>query len=269
MIEKIRNIHIEKVFAAILQNHLFSFRHGNLPNDVHFTFVFDEKLEDVNLHLTRNVNGKSKPQIKIFVANKQMLLVNSETFFYNFMNTFLQPFDMQEFAKKNNYTVGFLSFNEIESSELSSSFLDEIKVALKPYSKIRSKRLKISGNINPVIEELFSSEKIVDMLYDQMKPVSFDNCNAVESGMVLTETNHYHTIRINKQWYFFRSDLSPFQMLRCILNRKTAYLIICKTIDAIERVSQANSYEDTEPYNKPCRLEMCEMTLPFIHEFKG
>ena len=252
----------------MLQNHLFSFRHGNLPSDVHFTLVFDEKLEDINLHLTRNVNGESKPQVKILVANKQMLLENVELFLGNLLNTVLEAFDMKKFAEKNNLTVGFLSFNEMESSGLSNSIVDEFKLALKPHSKVRNKRLKISGDLNPVLEELFSSEKIIDLLYDQMKPVSFDNILPVESGMLFTETRHYHTIRIDKQWYFFRTDLSIFQLLRSLLDRKTTYHIICKTLDAIERIKVASSYEDTKPYNNPCRLQLSEITLPIINSLK-
>lgn len=268
MIGKIRNIHIEKVFAAMLQNHLFSFRSGSLPSDVHYTLVFDEKLEDINLHLTRNVPEKSKPQIKIVVANKQMLLANAEGFLHNLMNTLLEPFDMKEFAEKNNLTVGFLSFKEMESSGLSNLIVDEFKIALKPYSKVRSKRLKISGDFNPNLEELFGSEKIIDLLYDQMKPVSFDNIFPVEGGMLFTDTAHHHTIRIDTQWYFFRTDLSMFQLLRSLLDRKTAYHIICKTLDAIERIKVASSYEDTKPYNNPCRLQLSEITLPIINSLK-
>ena len=268
MIGKIRNIHIENVFAAILQNHLFSFRYGILPSDVHFTLVFDEKLEDMNLHLTRNVGGKSKPQIKILVVNKKMLLENVEVFSSNILNTVLEPFDMQEFAERNNLTVGFLSFNEMESSEAGNTIVEEQKRTLQPHSKVRSKRLKISGDLNPSLEELFGSKKIIDLLDDQMKPVSFNNALPVEGGILLTETKHFHAIRIEKQWYFFRTDLSIFQLLRSLLDSKTAYCIICKTLDAIERVSTANTYEDTKPFNNPCRLELREITLPVINKLQ-
>lgn len=84
----------------------------------------------------------------------------------------------------------------------------------------------------------------------------------------LSYTAHYHTIRIHKQWYFFRADLSTFHLLRSVFDRKTAYHIIYKTLDALERIKVAKSYEDTKPYNNPCHLELREITLSVINKLQ-
>jgi hypothetical protein len=69
----IRDLEIND-FWCRLSERLLSLGCSALPKDIHCTFVFDKKLNDLNFHLTKNTgNHNNKPQFKIVIVDNPEL----------------------------------------------------------------------------------------------------------------------------------------------------------------------------------------------------
>jgi len=264
MVNHLSRIQLEKIFDLFLRKGQVFFRLGQLPMDIHYTLVYNEKYDDINLHLTRNVSDQNnKPHIKIFKIKRQLFLNNIEAFVENLIYTCLKPIDMAEFGKDNDYEVGFISFDDLNNSDLEKSFRKDAAIAIAPYLKKKGNReLKILDGFQEDLFKIAIGKDFQDKIYDLMQPVADSYDTIIEGGVIVTNTSANTVVRIKGQWYFLRTDMTPFQMLRSIVNRRTAYHLICKWEDAVERIVTANSFSDTELYNNPCQLEIDPMFVP-------
>lgn len=258
MLKDITKLKIEKLLDLFFLKGQLSFRVGQLPKDVHYTLVYNEAYNEINLHLTRNKGPKDyKPQIKIFKINRQSLLDNFEAFVINLINTCLTPVDMDAFKKANSYEVGFGSFDDIRNSDLEKSFTKDITEAIGAHLIKKGRReVKVLESFREEFSRIVTSEDFHKKAYEFIQPIAESYDKDIDSGVVVTDDSVNAAIRIDGNWYFLRTDITLFKALRSIVNRKTACHLICKWEDGLERINVAESYADTEPFNNPCRLEV-------------
>lgn len=255
MINGINNIRLEGLFTGFLQKHLVSFRTGKLPKDVHFTFVFDENLEDMNLHVSRNVTGESKPKIGIIKVNRELLLDVAKSLSLKMFYSLMEPIDMPEFLS-NKDSVGFISLDDAESSGISEKLYKSWLKPFQDYSKVKGKRLSITGNYQKAFEDSIPKQlENQEALFDLLQPISEHYEKDVERGIIIADESYRFAARFYGQWYFFKTDFTIFDVLSGLTNRKTAYHIICKIEQALEVIQIAESYDDTKIYDKPLRLQ--------------
>lgn len=255
MINGINNIRLEGLFTGILQKHLMTFRTGKLPKDIHFTLVFDENLADINLHITRNVKGATKPKIGIVKVNRRVVSDLAEELSLRMFYSLMEPIQMKVFLNDKD-SVGFISFDDAEKSGVSQRIYDSWLEPLKAYTKVKGKRLTVSGQYRKAFDNTIRNQlECHQEIFDLLKPIADKYKKEIESGIIIADNECYFAARFHEQWYFFKSNLTMFDFLSGLTDRKTAYFIICKIEHALEIILTAESYEQTKIYDKPLRLE--------------
>ena len=133
-------ISIEDFLWVRLQNAQFNFRYKGMPSDVHFTVAFNSKSEDINLHLTKNIQGdpNRKPYIRIAEINKN----DFETFMNEdapkiMLQLILESFDLVKFKNKYGSDIGFISQDKKENYSVIQKLLEE---KFKEISRFKRKR---------------------------------------------------------------------------------------------------------------------------------
>ncbi len=252
----IDHISIKDIFWFQVKENLISFGFKGLPNGTHFTIVFDDKKPDINFHVTKNTSSSTdKPQIKIILINKELLAEVAPSFTIALLNKILRPIDIDELKKRYDYELGYIPFDKIEQPD--SYILIERKLidSFKDISRIRKKtRLKVGGDIGKRIEYLATSEEMRTFILNNMVELSTEFKNPIDGGIIISEENTIQVIRINNDWYTFRTKLKPFDLLTAFVNPELANYLIWKTKRALISVKNAKSYADTKHLNKPIRL---------------
>lgn len=252
---------IENLFWFEIKPHQINFRFNSLPKDIHFTVAFNENSNDVNLHITRNVSQKEKthleeenPQLRIVVIDKKLLENVFPEISLNFINSILEPISIEDLKEKYNNEVGFISFDNLEKFEGYS--LSNLFEKFKEIIQIKRKtRLKIRGKIEENILNFVNDEKLQDSIFNQIEDLSIDFSKPVDGGIILTEDKTIHVIRINDNWYNFNLNLKPNDIIKLLIEPKTADYLIEKVKREIEIIKDCNNKIDSEKYNNPMRLE--------------
>lgn len=252
---------IENLFWIEVKSHQINFRFSSLPKDIHFTIAFNEKSKDINLHITRNVSKNEKtdfeeenPQLRIVVIEKKLFMDKIFDLFLDFITSILQPISINDLKKKYNNEVGFISFDNLEKIEgISLSGLYE---RFKKVIQIkRKKRLKIKGKIEEDILNFVKDENLNNSIFNQIEDILIDYSKPIDGGIIFTEKNVMHVIRIYESWYIFNQNLSLIEIFRLLIEPKTADYLIEKIKREIEIIKECKSRTDSEKYNYPIRLE--------------
>jgi len=82
----------------------------------------------------------------------------------------------------------------------------------------------------------------------------------IDAGVLLTHDEIRTFLRISGEWFAMK-QLTPFELLRFFVTRKTAYAIICRAYNALEKIKSAKSYDDTEKDNYPIRIVLPDTDL--------
>ncbi len=263
MTEIIDYFAIKDLFWIQFKGHLVSFGFKGLPNHIHLTIGFDERSADINFHVSKNMpNVKEKPQIKIFVINKELLKDDIPFLSISILKKYLKPLDLEEIKSKYGEDLYFISYNDSEDSDLSmlvkNNFTDNFKDILK---NKRKTRWKIDTNIDDIGDRIksfaistemqnFFLNNIIDLPIEFQKPV--------EVGMIVAEDEAFQVIRINDEWFTIRTDIKPMDLLTSFINPELAMQMIWKTKRALVCIKNAKSYSDIKNLNNPIRLERQE-----------
>jgi hypothetical protein len=241
-----------------IRPHLISFGLNLLPNDIHFTIGFDERLSDINLHLTKNVNDKeNKPHIKLVVIDKKLFEEIVPEIASKLLYSFLTPISIDELKTKCN-EIGFLSFDKLEHFEGYSfnELLENYKENLK---KVSSRKLKIKKEVQNDLLNFVTDETYQNKIFDLIDELPIEFEKSIDGGIIITNENVIQVIRINDVWYTFNLDLNPMDILKAIVEPKLAEFLVERTKSFIEIIKNCNTYSDTEKYNTPIRLEWVEL----------
>lgn len=250
-------------FWCRLSERVFNLGCNIFPKDVHCTLVFDENLKDLNFHLTKNTrNPQDKPQIKIVIIEKKVFNQIAENTLPFFITNFFERFDMKSYREKHQNEVGFISTVDIDNSDLGIIIKNALFENLTDISKIKAngKKLEIKGDINSRIDIFAGADGLIESIFEAAQYIKDTYGKTVDAGILLTQNETKHVLRINEEWFTFRS-LNVFKLLCMYVTRKTAYQIICKTEHALELLKEAQTYSDTEKYNYPIRIVLSDIDL--------
>lgn len=254
-------------FWCTLKTNLSSADFSALPQDVHCTLVFDEKLSDVNFHFTKNTkNQASKPQIKIVIIDKDVLYKIAEKTLPDFFLNLLESFDIESYKLRYENEVGFISFDNIEDSELGTLIKTTLIENLSDIAKINPKgnKLEIKGDLNERLEAFSKTQGLVEAIFEAAEYIQENYEKRVDGGLLLTHDNIQQVIRVNGDWFALK-QFTIFKLLCLFVSRKTAYAIICKASDALEKIESAQTYSDTENDNYPVRIVLRDTALEHYH----
>lgn len=259
----IDHISINDKFWIQFKDHLVSFGFKGLPECTHFTISFDDRIPDINFHVTKNAfDPNDKPHIKIVVIDKQHF---QESFQYLILSLFqkvLEPFDINELKSKYEYELGFISFDKLQNNGSNALTEQHLIDCFKDISRLRRKSgLKIEGDIEERLQNLLTSEQIHDMLADIIVELPDEFEKDIEGGLLIMEDNTRYVMKIKESWFTINADLKPNDILYAFIDPQLARQILWKTKRALVAMKHATKYSDTESFNKPIRLE----SQPFLN----
>lgn len=254
MIKNIDYFSINDLFWIQIKEHLISFGFEGLPKDTHFTIGFDDRIPDINLHITKNTKDHTnKPKITIVSINKTILKQDINSLILKLLNKTLQPFDINSYKSNYDYNLGFISFENFQNSVsmtengLINSFKDLLKIKKKT-------RLKIEGDIESRIQTFAKSEKYQSAIIENMIELTDELDTLENGGIIISEDNILQVIRFNDKLFTFRKDLKPIDFANIFVDSNLAKLLFYKTKRALVTVKKSNTFEDTKQYNIPIRL---------------
>ncbi|MBC7754215.1 MAG: hypothetical protein H7Z71_08265, partial [Moraxellaceae bacterium] len=166
----------------------------------------------------------------------------------------LEPFDMEGYKKKYENEVGFISLDNVEDSELGKMVVKEFAKNFSDISILNPKgnKLQIKGDINIRLQKFATTEGLPEKIYEAAEYIVEDYEKQIDGGMLLTHNSIKPILRINGHWFSMK-QLTAFDLLCFFVSRKTAYAIICRAYNALEKIKSAQSYDDTENDNYPIR----------------
>jgi hypothetical protein len=255
----VNNISIEKVFWAQFREYLINFKFYGLPHGVHLTFSFNENSDYLNFHVSRNVSvpdGILKPQIEIFRIKKELLKELAKPLYLQFLNSYLEPFDVTSLSKK----VKFISFDSIENSKIYPIIEQKIIDVFTETATLKgTSRLKIKDNlvnISSKLSELNKSEKVIDYLNENLIKIPKLTSNEIRTGIIVSGKTTVFLLGIYGKWYKIRETYSLSDLLDRILGRSLAKDLLLYTKKSIIRVKNAESKVEIQKYQKHIELTM-------------
>lgn len=255
MIENVNHISINDLFWVQFKSYLVSFGHTELPPDVHFTIVFDEKLPDVNIHVTRNVSDPTnKPKIRIVEINKELLISLLPAWNQACLKSILKPIDLSALKSKSNGLVGFIPNDRLKGAHpiieknLKNHFENNISF------KKRKTQIKIDGDLEKQIELFSASEEVQNAILNRMILLPKKYRKALDSGLIVAKEEMFHTIRVGDKWYRIEPPKELFDLLTIVMKPELANTIIAKMKDALEKIKTSNSYAETKHLDIPVRI---------------
>ncbi len=250
----INNFSVNDDFWVHIKPHLVSFGFKWLPDNVHFTMVFDENKKDINFHVTKNTTGNlPKPQIKILRIDRVFFNSDIEWAAFLLLDKFLAIVDIEELINQSQDKLYFLPFDNLNGSEkVETKLIGDINTISK-YKRNKT-RLKLAGDVTATIKNFASSGDMRVIMLDNLIEVKSKSNIVGERGMIISGDNSISLIKINDEWYTFRMDLKPIDLLSAFIRLKNAKQLYWKTMRAIAATKLAQTYQEIEHLNKPFRL---------------
>jgi len=260
MISELKHLSINDTFWIQFKEHLISFGYKGLPDQTHFTIVFDENKSDINFHITKNgTDPLNKPQIKLLVINRQSLIDNALNLATSLFSKILKPIDVESLKAISEDEIGFVSFEKLRDSESFSIIEKKLIDSYTVISKVRQKnRVKVEGNLEKPIEDLATSEELQASLKHFIVSISEAVETQFETGIIIWDENTIQVIQIGGKWYELKLETDFFKLLSLIMKTEKARELIWKTKRALVLMKTANTYDDTKHLNRPIRLAVSE-----------
>jgi hypothetical protein len=245
--DTITNISVSQYFWIQFGENLISFGSEILPEHIHFTVSFDNNSPYINFHITRNTGLANKPKITIVKIKKDLLEEIGESLYFKFLSNYIEPLNLEELRNKEG-NLNYISFNQNEEEQLKSEKL--LIDTFKDISKIKKKsRLKIEGNLEEHLEKIINADEYQNVMLERVVEIPTEFKNAVESGVVFSETKSYSVININGKWFKFKPNITISELLKGIISKDLLRNLIWKSKRAIVSLQKAQTFEDTKHLN--------------------
>lgn len=250
----INHFSVNDDFWFHIKPHLVSFGFKWLPKNVHFTVVFDENERDVNFHVTKNTSDNlTKPQIKIFRIDRIFFNSDIEWAVFLLLNKFLVFVDIEELLNQSRDKLYFLPFDDLSGSEkIETKLIGDINTISK-YKRNKT-RMKLAGDVTATLKNFVSTEDMQSVIFENLAEVRSKSKITGDRGIIISGKNCISVIKINEEWYTFRTDLKPIDLLSTFVRLKDGKYLYWRVMRAIVAIKLARTYENVEHFDKPFRL---------------
>lgn len=223
-----------------------------LPLDVHLTLSFHPNSEDVNIHLTRNVETVGrKPAIELIKIGKQFLSKYLEriaplTFEHTFKATELPTY------LKNDPSVCFFPFNILDSEEHPEilrikKFMER---KLKSASQKKgNRRLKVQNDLEKVFSGVGTLNKFHRFFDRTVEKLPKNIAACPRNGMVIVGSKPKLYFLIEGKLYQHENFKVDFSLSSLLLGTDKEKLLKSNLKKAIEIIKLSNTYEEAQSGN--------------------
>jgi len=245
------------------ENNSFSFRiedlPENIPKDVHFTIGYNAETQEINLHITRNVNDQSnKPKIIIAKFHLEAMNEALPQIAKRVLNVFVVPLVFNTSRKRPKYgrieKRLFLDFSALES-ESAYKEGEVLETAGKYFQKRGGKgKYEAMPSFIPGMEQWSRTTFDRRGMRASIVPLKkVDTAKPVTGYLISPEFNGMAMI-LDGALYAIREDITIGQFARVILGNKTAVQVETTLNEAIYKISEAKTYGDTKYLSTPVQL---------------
>jgi hypothetical protein len=261
VIADINHISWEGTFRIWFEEHCTGIWWEGLPADVHFTLSHRPQDNYVNLHVTRNYGDpRNKPKIEIARLNKEACKTMLESFdavFHKNAWTKLK-LNFSKIRNKKSSAHYFLLLDELQKHKQFSKFRNSMSLAFLKSSKIKQKRrLKILKTIEQEVEQLILDPSLQKTFYKSLRKLPLCWTNKPQAA-ILVSKDYTGCVVITKDGVF-ELNRSALPEILSRLIQPDLYADLNSFIPlAIQQVSIANTYQDTEHLDIPFLLHLVE-----------
>lgn len=244
-------------FWIRFNSQLIIFDWEDLPKGVHYTIAFNENSEDINFHITKNVEDeKGKPHIEIARINKKLFGKWLKEFVPLLPSLLLKyivkPLNIIELKNKYGNKLDFIHFDGLMQSNLLEQVLVENFDGM--YRKLKKDtKLRVKGDIERGFENFVTSKKVKAVVLNNMS-----NLKSVykEVGVIVSRENIIPAIYTDNKWFSIEEKINTFELLKEFISPELLQLLNNKINKALEIIQEAKNCDDTALLNMSVRLKV-------------
>jgi len=261
VITDINHISFEGTFRIWFEEHCTGIWWEGLPADVHFTLSHRPQDDFVNLHVTRNLgNPRNKPKIEIARLNKDACLKMLEAFNIVFLQQGWKKLalDLSKIRHKKSSVHYFLPLDELQNHKRFFKLRQGMVHAFRKSSKVKQKRrLKIFKSIEQEMEQLTRDPALQKNIYKSFRKLPLWWGSKPQAGIFVSD--EYTGCVIITSEGVFEINRSALPEIISRLIQPELYADFLKFIPfAIQQVSVAQTYQDTEHLDHPFPLHLID-----------
>lgn len=261
VIAEINHIALEGTFRIWFEGHCTCIWWQGLPDDVHFTLSHRPEDKYVNLHVTRNIgDSRNKPKLEIARLHKDACIKILEALTIAFMHMGWEkiPLNLPKGRYKKSPEHYFLPLDELHKHKRFFKLRQGMTLAFQKSSKIkRKKRLKIFQTIEQEMEQLSLDPSLQKTFYKSFSKLPLFPGITPQIG-ILASKEYTGCVILTKEGVFqLNRSAIPAIISRLIQPELYADLLAFIPF-AIQQVSQATTYQDTEHLDHPHFLRLVQ-----------
>ena len=233
---------------------VISFAFKGILEDVHFSIAYAGNSPFVNFHVTRNIgNPQDKPKIEIARMPKEDLEKLAPELYWAVFHTFFEPLKLTGRGRRRTkayHGVSYFPFDHFDRdnpTELGREIMAKFEAKMPMETRKRKIKFLIEDEVR--MGEMQSKEMLSPLLrgfgWLPRKPDK-----PVTGGIVSCPHFKGVAIYFYGRWYRWRKNVDLMAMLYGLMNPDLVGALVERTLLAVKRIGEANSFEETRTENQ-------------------
>lgn len=248
--KNIESLSHDDFWVQLISNRI-SWEHYNLPESVHFTISFHENSDDINLHISKNVNHNSKPKIEILRIKKSDWDVIKHEIPMAFLNNFFH--EVHTNSLQSGYYISF--------DELQKGYCSNLPEQIQKIFDSKTKRKKGGGKLqieNDIMQEIGFAVKGIDYQdIDRYTKPFKPELVCKKGGVFYNDEIEKFLYRIDESIFEVKRNFSLRDIILDFMNEDLLQAIDARIKDSLDKIKILNSWEESKPYmENSIRLEI-------------
>lgn len=248
--KNIESLSHDDFWIQLISNRI-SWEHYNLPEKVHFTISFHENSDDINLHVSRNVNHNSKPKIEILRIKKSDWDVIKHEIPMAFLGNFFCEVDTNDL--QSGY---YISFGELQK-DCYSNLPEKIQNIFDSKTKRKKggRKLQIENDIIQEIE--FAMKSIGYQDFNRLTKPFKPELVCKKGGVFYNDEIRKTLYKIGENIFEVKRNFSLRDVILDFMSEDLLQAIDARIKDSLDKIEMLNSWEESKPYmESSIRLEI-------------
>ena len=257
MTGEIDSFSISDLFWIQYKNTRISFRIKGLPEDIHFTISWHKNSTKVNFHITKNVgDGTNKPQIVIAEFDKQIIDELISFVPACIINHLYRPISFKRYSRESRKNIRLCHLDDLDRHKNHKPIEEKITKIFKDAATVKKQRLKVNPDLESDFIPLLRSTEIKSLLLSNLKCLTRQSFQSkvFRAGILFMGNRTVQFISSNDKCYILREKMTMYDLLTSFMKPELAKSLFDLTVEALDRIKDAQTYSDTEPYNRPYHL---------------
>jgi hypothetical protein len=257
MLEEIDSISFSDLFWIQYKDDRISFRINGLPEDIHFTISWHKNSSKVNLHITKNVGDEgNKPKIVIAEFKKSIIEELVSLIPVCILNSLYSPISFKKYSRKSRKNIRLCYLDELEKHKFCIPIEEMVTQIFKEASTIKRKKLRVRSNLENNFIPILHSAEMRFLFLSNLKSLNSRSfaSGTNRAGVLFMGKKTFQFISSNGKCYIQRQKMTIYDLLTSFMKPELARSLINLTNEALEQIKNAETFNDTIPFNRPYQL---------------